>query len=251
MTLESLQQSFWQAMRQPGLSADSLAPGFRGDVRLSALDRVLVYRRAYWARQLEALRDEFGRLAARIGESEFSDLMQAYLIAFPSRDPRIEWIGRDLPAFLRAHPSAQRRGLADLAAFEWAEVEALLAEDAPEITTAFEVPATLFPLCRFAMVPALRVVALATEPLGEPGAGAPGSTAFAIWRLRFSVQHRRLAPDEQQAAIAALAGETVADVCEAFRDRADAAERAAAVFCSWLSDGWVSRLVRPTGIAPP
>jgi len=249
MTLASLQQSFWRAMRDSA-PTNSLEGCFRGDARLSALDRLLIYRRAYWARQVDALRDEFRRLARLIGEDDFACLMKEYLDAHPSPDPRIEMIGRELPAFLGAHESPERRCLADLAAFEWAEVEVLLAEDPPEVTIGFEVPSTVFPACTLAMVPALRVLSLVTDPLAGPGRGAPSPTAFAIWRRGFSVQHRRLDPDEQEAATAALADAPVADVCESFRRAPDSAERASEVIRSWLSGGWVSRIVPPVGITP-
>ena len=187
MTLESLQRSFWQVMRHPSLSADRLDPCFRGDARLPACDRMSIYRGAYWTRQLEALRDEFRRVAAAVGEVDFAGLMKEYLDAHPSRDPRIEMIGCALPGFLRAHQSAPRRCLADLAAFEWAEVEALLAADPPELTIGFDVPSAVFPACTFEMVPALRVLAFVTDPLSELG-GVPSPTAFAVWRRGFSVQ---------------------------------------------------------------
>jgi hypothetical protein len=265
-----MQRSFWKAMRDPAPPADLLArigfetpggsqaprdgapPGDarphparipRGDARFLALDRLLVYRRAYWARQIEALRDEYRRLAARIGPDGFADLMHEYLLAHPSRDPRIEWLGRELPSFLRGHPSDDRRRLADLAALEWAEVEALLAEDPPAIATPLDVPAALFPACRLAMVPALRVLALSSDP--EPG-GVPSPAVFAVWRQGFSVRHRRVESDEQQAAIAALAGESVAVVCEAFCAGADPAQRASAVLSTWLADQWISRIVPPS-----
>jgi hypothetical protein len=250
VTLESAQRSFWGAMRDHAVPTESIERCFRGDARLSARDRVLVYRRAYWARQIDALRDEFRRVADRLGERDFGDLMHEYLVAHPSSDPRIEWIGGALPRFLRAHRLEQHRALADLAAFEWAEVEALLATDPPCLTSGFDVPATAFPACTFEMVPALRVVALTSDPLPDPG-GARRPTAFAVWRFGFAVQHRRLDPDEHRAATAALAGEPVASVCEAFGHRPDAAERASTVLKSWLTSAWVSRIVQPTRIDLP
>jgi len=247
VTLESAQRLFWGAMRDPTVPTESIERCFLGKGQLSARDRVLVYRRAYWARQLDALRDEFRRLADRLGERGFADLMHEYLLAHPSPDPRIEGIGGALPRFLRAHHLEEHKALADLAAFEWAEVEALLATDPLCLTTGFDVPPTAFPACTFEMVPALRVVALASDPLADlDGAGRPAT--FAVWRFGFSVQYRRLESDEHRAATSALAGEPVASVCEAFSHRPDAAERASTVLRSWLVSGWVSRIVQPAKI---
>ena len=143
---------------------------------------------------------------AAVGEDDFAGLMQEYLDAHPSPDPayRDDWL-RLAGVSARASIARERRCLADLAAFEWAEVEALLAADPPEITIGFDVPSAVFPACTFEMVPALRVLAFVTDPLTELG-GAPSPTTFAVWRRGFSVQHRRLEPDEHQAATAALAG---------------------------------------------
>jgi hypothetical protein len=245
VTLESAQRSFWHAMRDSTIEAEAVERCFRGDARLAARERVLIYRRAYWARQIEALRDEFRRLAGRLPEPTFSDLMHEYLLAQPSPDPRIEWIGRALPLFLRRHPVERCRALADLAAFEWAEVEVLLAPDPPCLTTSLDVPPAVFASCTFEMVPALRVLHLASDPIADPGTG-PHPTAYAVWRFQFAVQHRRLDPDEQDAAAAALAGEPVATICDAFCRRPDPAERATVVLRSWLRSGWVSRVVPST-----
>jgi hypothetical protein len=250
VTLESAQRSFWDAMRDPAVSWEAIEPRFRGDARLSARERMLVYRRAYWARQIDALRDEFRRLAGRLGERGFSNVMHEYLLAHPSSDPQIEWIGGALPHFLRRHPAAECRALADLAAFEWAEVEVLLAADPPCVTTSLDVPPATFAACTFEMVPALRVSALASDPIADPGSSQHPS-AFAVWRFHFAVQHRRLDPDEYGALAAALSGEPVATVCDAFCQRPDAAERAAAVFRGWLQSGWVSRIVQTAGPDQP
>ena len=92
-----------------------------------------IYRGAYWARQLEALRDEFRRVAAAVGEVDFSGSDEGV----PGRSPIAGSSYRDGSAApcrgfcARINPRA-RRCLADLAAFEWAEVEALLAADPPE-----------------------------------------------------------------------------------------------------------------------
>jgi hypothetical protein len=243
MTLETSQHAFWRAMRDPAPPPD-IEACFRGDARLSARERLLIYRRAYWTRQIEALRDEFRRLAKRLAPADFSALMHEYLMTRPSPDPRIEWVGGGLAAFLAAHPAEERRRLSDLAAYEWAEVEALLAEDAPQVTTTVDVAPGVFPSCSLAMVPALRVLALVTDPLVEP-AGAPMPTVFAVWRQGFSVRHRRLDSDEHHAAVMTLGGAPLASVCEAFSTHAEPERRAAAVLSDWLVSGWISRVVPP------
>jgi hypothetical protein len=224
-----------------------IARQVRGDACLPALERLDIYRYAYWVRQIDALRDEFRRLAERMGQQAFAELMTQYLRAHPSEDASIERVGRRLEAFLRAHPDERCRAHADLAALEWAEVEVLLAEDPAAVVAAFDVPPEHFPACRVILQPAWRLLVLASDPLatlGRPEAPhAP--TAIAIWRKRFSVRHRTLESDEHHAAAAVRAGATMAAVCDTFAGATDPAKRAFDVFRRWLSEGWVSHIVRP------
>jgi hypothetical protein len=242
MMLEAFQHAFWRAIRAPQMPDATVTPYLGGRLEPATLERLVVYRRAYWARQIEALRDEFRRLATRLGDRDFATLMQEYLTAHPSEDPRIEWVGRHLPRFLSAHTEATRRDLADLAAFEWAEVEALLAEDPACLTTGFDVSVEAFPRCTLAFVPSLRILRLASDPLAG-GEARARPTCLAVWRKSFAVRHRVLGADEHEAATAARAGVEIARVFEAFASALDPAARAAAVFGGWLADGWVSRIV--------
>lgn len=250
MTLEALQRTFWAAMREPPVQAGPLASCLLGDARLTALERVFIYRRAYWARQIDVLEDEFRRVARRVGREPFRQLAASYLQDHPSPAPRIEEVGRDLPAFLAAHPTPDLRDMADLATFEWAEVESLLAADPPSVTTSFAVPPELFPQCTLQLVPSLRVMDLATDPLAEPDDSAR-ATRFAVWRQGFVVSHRRLECDEHEAARTALAGAAIAEVCAVFGGEPAAPARASEVFTSWLGSGWIARFVPPpaNGIA--
>jgi hypothetical protein len=244
VNLESLQRSFWAAMREPPVEAVPLASCFLGDARLTALERVFIYRRAYWARQVGVLEDEFKRLARRVGREPFRELATSYVHQHPSTEPRIEEVGRDLPAFLGAHPAPDVRRLADLATFEWAEVESLLAADPPTVTTSFSVSPEVFPRCTIELVPSLRVVGLATDPLAEPDGSATASR-FGVWRHGFVVSHRRLERDEHEAAGAALTGASIAEVCAVFGGEPAAAVRASEVFTVWLRSGWIARFVPP------
>jgi hypothetical protein len=71
----------------------------------------------------------------------------------------------------------------------------------------------------------------------------------AVWRSGFDVFHAALEEDEAAALGRALAGEPLAHVCEAFGERADAAQAAFEALSSWVDDGWVAGIERPR--APP
>jgi hypothetical protein len=244
VTLAETQALFWRAMRR-SISPEELAATFNGDDRLPAAGRLAIYRGMYWMRQVEALRDGFPRLLARLGDKRFHWLCLDYLFAHPSRDPRIEGVGRDLPEFLRTLLDPGRMALADLAAFEWAEVDALLSPDPPGTITTFDVPADRFPASRLVLVPSLRLLSLASDPL--PDAARPMSAAcFGIWRKGFAVSHVRLDEDELEAARSAGQGASVAEICSSFASAPDPPRRASTVLAAWISRRWLAR-VAPAG----
>ncbi|WP_415909673.1 putative DNA-binding domain-containing protein [Oleiharenicola sp. Vm1] len=94
--------------------------------RLTALERLEIYNRMYWFRVLDSLHEDCPGLRAALGERRFLRLAEAFLQKHPSR----YWTLRDLPQrlaqFIRAQPrwTAPHTDLcADLARFEWAQVE--------------------------------------------------------------------------------------------------------------------------------
>jgi hypothetical protein len=64
------------------------------------------------------------KLATALGPVDFHNLVTDYLLAHPSADPSVRFLGRHLPDLLRSHAlGAQRPWLADLAALEWARID--------------------------------------------------------------------------------------------------------------------------------
>ena len=107
--------------------------------RLSALERIEIYNRMYWFRTLDSLHEDLPGVRAVLGEKKFMRLAGAYLTKHPSRSFTL----RDLPArlerFIRAEPrlSAPHTALAaDMAAFEWAQVECFDGAAHPPLTPA-------------------------------------------------------------------------------------------------------------------
>lgn len=117
----------------------SLATLLRGDARAGAGERLEIYANAYFARLLEVLRDDYPALAAALGDDHFHDLVTAYLLAHPPTRPSL----RDAGAFVRgfldgasaeaAYFRVRWPWSADLAALEWALVDAFDAPDAPAL----------------------------------------------------------------------------------------------------------------------
>jgi hypothetical protein len=103
--------------------------------RLSAGERLEVYRRAYHARLVECLADDYPALRAFLGQEPFEDLCRAYIAQHPSTEPSLNGFGRSMRDFCasRAALSAPRF-TADLASLEWAIVEVIHAPSAEPLT---------------------------------------------------------------------------------------------------------------------
>lgn len=178
MTLADLQRRFFRLITAPENVAAELPaaaatePGIapltgwiRADDEAMATQRLDVYANMYFFRLLEVVRDDYPKLAALVGADRFHNLVTSYLQAYPSANPSIRWVGRHLarhiedsePELLARHPPA-----AALARLEWARGEAFDAAGAPAVTVAdlAAVPPDRWPLLRFKLRPAVRVVEL-------------------------------------------------------------------------------------------
>jgi hypothetical protein len=106
-----------------------------GDERLPAADRLDIYANMYFFRLLDCLREDYPRLAAALGEDRFHNLATDYLLAHPSENPSLRYLGRRLPEFLPGHALAKESEcLVDLARLEWTRADLFDAADARPLT---------------------------------------------------------------------------------------------------------------------
>ena len=249
-----------EALRQDGGGAleAQLHATVSGDDERPAELRLGVYANAYFYRLLDCLREDYGALAAALGEGYFHDAMALYLLACPSRHPSIRYAGDRVSGFLRDHPSAQvlRKRFpwaADLAALEWALQSAFDARDA-EPLTAQDVAGT--PPEQWAGIvlladPSLQLLELEwplvalrraferEEPLAVESLD-PARETVLVWRLREQPAYRRLDPDEAAALGRVAAGTRFGEVCELaarFVGPDEAPGRAAQWLSRWVQDG--------------
>lgn len=224
-----------------------------GSPELPAHERIGIYADMYLWRLADALREDYPKLAALVGDERFLALAEAYAHGHPSDRPDLGQFGRHLPAFLRRFPARERADLADLAALEWARSEVFF--DAPAEPVAREALAALgpdaFSDAGLQLIPALRVLALdhdvatlwrGMEDGGGADAPAAERTAVVVWRAGFEVFHARIELDEARALDLARAGEPLATVCAAFGDREDPAVAAFAALASWFDEGWIAAI---------
>ncbi len=125
-TLAAWQEAFTAYLQhgsgEAALSAQITAQHIAAEVRLD------VYRNAYYTRLEHVLAHDFSALLAALGDHDFGRLMAGYLRAHPSTSPTLRDLGHALPLWLRAQGKAEH---ADLAALEWALLNAFDAADAP------------------------------------------------------------------------------------------------------------------------
>jgi len=260
MTLAETQRLFQAlATRDPAVPAGEAERLLRGTPGLSAADRLSIYADMYVWRLVDALRADYPKLAALLGDERFFTLAEAYVRAHPSDRPDLGQLGRHLPAFLQRHPARDRPDLADLAALEWARTEVFFEAPAEPLGPgAFgSLAPRAFLASRLALVPALRLLVLDHDPVDawrrleageESGPAAPGPAPVVVWRSGFDVFHVRVDLDEAMALASAASGDPIERICAAFGRRPDPAGAAFEALSSWLREGWVAS-IRPPGAA--
>lgn len=128
-----------------------------------------VYRHAYRARLVAALRDNFGVLPRAMGDEAFDALAAAYIDSHPSRHPSIRWLGDQLAEFMAAHEDlVPHPAFIDLARMEWALRGAFDGPDAPvqQREALAELPADAWPSLVLRLHPTVQMLQLdwAVEP---------------------------------------------------------------------------------------
>lgn len=93
---------------------------------LSAVDRLEIYARAYYARLIECLRAEFPVLVHALGEDLFAEFAVGYLERYPSRSYTLNLLGAGFPRYLdetRPSNDSWAEVVVDLANLELAVAE--------------------------------------------------------------------------------------------------------------------------------
>ena len=233
---------------------------FIGSAELGASGRVQIYADMYLWRLVDALREDYPKLAALIGPERFYALSEAYVREHPSRHQDLGRAGVHLPAFLRAHPDPERPDLADLAALEWARNEVFFETEVRPASSdpLAELPPEVFLETKLRLVPALRLLTAELDAVAlwralEDGKCAPppmpGIYAIAVWRSEFDVFHTGLELDEGAALRAAASGDPLSRVCALFEGREDPVRAAFEAMMSWFHEGWIAGVQRQTPAA--
>lgn len=257
MRLADLQARVLEALAAgaPGAGAAvpydaALLARIRPDGPLDPAGRLDVYAGMYQTRLRDALREDYPRVEAALGDRPFTALVRRYVARHPSTRPSLRDLGRSLAAFLEAdRPEAP--WLADLARLEWARVEVFDAADAPPLTldALRAVSAGNWPELRLVPVPSYRrlespwpVHALWATPRRKPRRRA---TTIRVWREGFEVCHAAVGALERAALPLLEQGEPFARLCEAAEAALPAGGGTAeigALLLRWVADGLLRRI---------
>jgi hypothetical protein len=260
------------------VAAEDVARYVTPGPRMSASACFEVYRGGYHARLVECLLDDYPVLAAVLGQEQFGALCRAYVDRHPSASPNLNGFGRHLPAFCRevrleALPScadfdAKRVFASELAALEWALVEAIHAPMAPPLDLAAlqAIPVEAWARARFTTSEALRlfrfeypVNAVFTANRLEgvvPEVPAPASNALAVYRKGAQLWRMEITPAMLGVLGPLLEGQSLGEALEgieaAVTDPELLAQTSASLmvwFREWVDAGFFTR-VTLDGAAP-
>ena len=260
MNLPELQQAFQRYL------LDRDGPVRTEIVSTAAADaetRLGIYFEAYRLRLLEVLEGDFTALRAFVGAERFAEIGRAYIDACPSDHFSVRYFGRRMRRFLANTPPYRDEPLlAELAAFDWALIDAFDAADSAVVGV--DDMAALAPddwpgllllphasLQRLDLrwnAPAIWKAADQDQPL-PPAAQAEHPVGWAVWRRGLQIFFRSLEVDHAWALDAIRRGANFAEICEGLCEWIDAqhvAGRAAALLKQWIGDGMIRELRRST-----
>ena len=245
MNLREAQSAFWKATVEGQTAPPEL---FVSSTLLPSEKRVEIYASMYLWRLMDALRQDYPKVASLLGDYNFNRLCKLYVTAHPSTAASLAALGGGLAEMLRSQTEF-RADAEDLAELEWARAEAFVASDSNAVAmTAFADAGSTLPACTLSFQPSLRILRLSHRVLAlwkslEEDSSLSSEIlttdqAVSVWRNGFSVYHAALSPAEEKALEKALAGGTIADVCSSFGNPQEAFE----ILSSWLSEGWITAL---------
>jgi len=220
-----------------------------GTERVPIATRLGIYRHAYRARLIDALRANYPALAKLLGDERFARLGAAYVDAHDSHFSSIRHYGDALAA------SVATPFLAELAQWEWTIADVFDAADAVPVTVATLAsiaPEEWSELC-FAFHPSTRRLSLTSNATqvwkaltGDAEPPTPRTdvepTAWLLWRQDLRTLYRSASAAEAQMIDGAITGRSFGELCtdlcvHCTEDEAPA--RAASFLREWVESGLI------------
>lgn len=256
--LKQIQKDFQDYLlhRTPLIKAEVI-----GTAKVPVTTRLEIYHDAYYLRLLEALQEDFPVLHTLIGCDNFNKIGHDYIVKHPSPFRSLRYFGKDLSAFIRAlKPYKDQVWQAELAAFEWALIDAFDAADDKTITIdeMGAVPLEKWATMCFRLHPSLsrlnfrwNVVELWEKAKKhkrgiKPKRIAIEEASWIIWRKEFATQFCSLPVDRAYMFDAMRQGMDFGSICAGlceWIDEVNVAMHAAALLKGFIVDGLVTNVI--------
>jgi hypothetical protein len=206
-------QQVWleSAILGPRPGAAEVEARLTGSRRMTAEERLEVYRQGYRARLVECLADDYPAVKDLLGDDGFDSLASSYVEKFPSHSPSLNRYGVRMADLLRERGDALGAFASDLARLEWALVEAIHAP--PASALALQSGASASGEMRLLAAPSVQLL-LFQHPVnrhyqafrdGAPRGVEAGPAATLVHRQGWVVWRRDVSP-----AMAVVLGEILA-----------------------------------------
>jgi hypothetical protein len=230
--------------------------------RAPVTTRLGIYAHAYATRMRQGLASNYPAVARVLGEAGFTELSQEYVASHDSRFSSLRYYGHALAHFIATETSYRSAPfLPELARWEWTMAEVFDAADADPVEAsqlAGRQPVDWASL-HVTLHPSVRVLSLAwnapqmwkalMDDAERPRARQERQpVTWLLWRRELREMFRPLSEAEQQALIAARAGESFGGLSELARDHFredEAASVAAAWLRDWVESGLITDIVIP------
>ncbi len=231
-----------------------------GGPRMSASERLDIYRLGYQARLVECLADDYPVLEHALGHEAFHRLCAGYIDCHPSENPNLNFFGRHMEAFCRREAAplvVEAEFAANLAALEWAIVEVIHARSSEPLTLdgLRDIPPDAWPGARLVPATALRLLRFeypvnayfqAFRDGGDPSLPEARDSATVVYRSGPTVWRMDLTLPMVEVLGALVAGEPLgaslarAEAALVGVDPAEVSQRVTHWFREWVSSGLFS-----------
>ncbi len=129
--------------------------------RLSAVERLEIYREQFWLRHTASLVEDFPGVSGILGQEAWQTLVEGYLDAHPPESYTLRDLGLHFPQYVSAQRALEQHSLCtDMARLELAYLEIFDAADAPPLNAAAlaGIPEAAWESARITLHPALRLL---------------------------------------------------------------------------------------------
>jgi hypothetical protein len=255
LRLPDLQREFFRGITRSHALEPPEDPVVYGEIRahgsLGADERLAIYARMYCARLIDALREDYPRLAAILGPEAFGTMAHEYVEARPSTHPSLRWFGAGLGDFLATCVDPTMPAYAaDLARLEWTRLTVFDAADAGllDVAALHRVAAEVWPSLRLQLVPALEILRVGwpvhriweAAESGHVDAWTRAETWLRVWRQGDRVFQATLDEVERTALAHVQAGDDFGTLCAGLASvvpEETVAATAGGLVLRWIEDG--------------